>query len=289
MNSLLTPAMAGLSAGGAYAILGVCAIFTYRLVAVVNFTGAAVGACGAFIMVALVEMGMPLFPAVVIGIASGALAALFVGFITTIWFSGANGSVKAAVTAALLVGFIALGLRLTGGQHPKRFPDILQGAWLRLADVQITNASIAAIGLAVLLTVAAELFLNRTRTGLELRALSERPMAAELLGIRVRLLALIVWAIAGAVTAFALMLIAPLRSPDFASLSLLIVPALAAALIGAFKSFRAALFGGLAIGIIEGLASGLVGFNQYRAAIPFIIILIVLLWSQREARWDESR
>lgn len=289
MNSLLTPAVAGLSAGGAYAILGVCAIFTYRLVAVVNFTGAALGAIGAFVMVVLTEQGMPLFPAVLIGIAAGTLAAMIVGFITTVWFSGANSSVKAAVTAALLVGIIALGLRFTGGQHPRAFPDLVGGAWLRLADVTITNASLVAIGLAVLLTVAAEQFLNRTRTGLHLRALSERPMAAELLGIRVRLLAIGVWAITGAVTSFALMLIAPLRSPDFASLSLLVVPALAAALIGAFRSFRAALFGGLAIGIMEGLASGLVGLNQYRAAVPFIVILLVLLWSQRGARWDEAR
>lgn len=289
MNSLLTPAVAGLSAGGAYAILGVCAIFTYRLVAVVNFTGAALGAIGAFVMVVLTEQGMPVFPAVLLGIAAGTLAAMVVGFITTVWFSGANSSVKAAVTAALLVGIIAMGLRFTGGQHPRAFPDLVGGAWLRLADVTITNASLVAIGLAVVLTVAAEQFLNRTRTGLHLRALSERPMAAELLGIRVRLLAIGVWAITGAVTSFALMLIAPLRSPDFASLSLLVVPALAAALIGAFRSFRAALIGGLLIGVMEGLASGLVGLNQYRAAVPFIVILLVLLWSQRGARWDEAR
>jgi branched-chain amino acid transport system permease protein len=182
-----------------------------------------------------------------------------------------------------------MGLRLTGGQHPKHFPDLVGGAWLRVADVQITNASLVTIAMAVVLTVAAELFLARTRTGLELRALSERPMAAELLGIRVRLLALGVWAVAGAVTSFALMLIAPLRSPDFASLSLLVVPALAAALVGAFRSFRAALAGGLLIGVVEGLASGLVGLNQYRAAVPLLVILLVLLWSQRGARWDEAR
>ena len=41
-------AVAGLTAGGAYALLGVCAVFTYRLVAVVNFTGAAIGAAGTF-------------------------------------------------------------------------------------------------------------------------------------------------------------------------------------------------------------------------------------------------
>lgn len=289
MDSLLTSAVAGLSAGGAYAILGVCVVFTYRLVAVVNFTATALGAVGAFVMVMLVEYGYPLVPAVLTGLVVGTLASVLVGFVTTIWFSGSTPSVKAAVTAALLVCLIALGLRFTGGQHPRAFPDLVGGAGFKIAGVTVTNASFVAIGLAVALTIAVEQFLGRTRTGLQLRALSERPMAAELLGVPVRRLALGIWALSGAVTTIALMLIAPLRSPDFGSLSLLVVPAFAAALVGSFKSFRAALVGGIAIGVIEGLASGFVGLNQYRAAVPFLVILTVLMWSQRGARWDEAR
>lgn len=289
MDSLLTSAVAGLSAGGAYAILGVCAIFTYRLVAVVNFTGAAIGATGTFVMVALFEQGLPLPLAVPLGVLAGALAALAVGLVMVTWFAGASASTKAAVTAALLVGIIAVGLRLTGGQHPHNFPDLMPGSAFRLAGVEVTRAAMLTIALAVAFTLATEQFLARTRTGLELRALSQRPMAAELIGIRVKVLALSVWAVMGAVTAFALMIIAPQRAPDFMSLSLLVVPALAAALIGAFASFRAALLGGLMIGIIEGLASGLETFSQYRGAIPFLVILGVLLWSQRGARFDEAR
>lgn len=289
MDSLLTSAVAGLSAGGAYAILGVCVVFTYRLVAVVNFTATALGAVGAFVMVMLTELGYPLFPAVLTGIVAGTAISVVVGFVTTIWFSGSNQSVKAAVTAALLVCVIALGLRFTGGQTPRAFPDLVGGAGLKLAGVTITAASLVAIGLAVVLTIVVEQFLSRTRTGLQLRALSERPMAAELLGIPVRRLALGVWALSGAMTTIALMLIAPLRSPDFGSLSLLVVPAFAAALVGSFNSFRAALIGGILIGVVEGLASGFVGLNQYRAAVPFLVILAVLLWSQRGARWDEAR
>ncbi|OCJ07323.1 branched-chain amino acid ABC transporter permease [Rhizobium sp. AC27/96] len=289
MNALFTAAVAGLSAGGAYAILGVCAIFTYRLVAVVNFTGAAIGAMGTFIMVALHEAGMPLLPAVLLGIAAGAFAGVLIGLVMTTWFANANASTKAAVTAALLVGIIALGLRLTGGQHPHNFPELISGSAFRLAGVEVTWAAVTTLVLAIVFTVLTEQFLARTRIGLQLRALSQRPMAAELIGIRVRLLALGVWVVTGAVTSFALMIIAPLRSPDFASLSLLVVPALAAALIGAFASFRAALLGGVTIGILEGAVSAVDFISQYRSTVPFIVILAVLLWSQRGARWDEAR
>lgn len=289
MNALFTAAVAGLSAGGAYAILGVCAIFTYRLVAVVNFTGAAIGAMGTFFMVALHEAGMPLLPAALLGIAAGALAGVLIGLVMTTWFVNANASTKAAVTAALLVGIIAIGLRLTGGQHPHNFPELIAGSAFRLAGVEVTWAALTTLLLAIVFTVLTEQFLARTRIGLQLRALSQRPMAAELIGIRVRLLALGVWAVTGAVTSFALMIIAPLRAPDFASLSLLVVPALAAALIGAFASFRAALMGGVTIGILEGAVSAVDFISQYRSTVPFIVILAVLLWSQRGARWDEAR
>jgi branched-chain amino acid transport system permease protein len=286
---LLTAAVAGLSAGGAYAILGVCAIFTYRLVAVVNFTGAAIGATGTFAMVGLYDLGLPLALATLAGIAAGALAGMLIGLVMVTWFANANPSTKAAVTAALLVGFIAIGLRLTGGQHPHYFPELIQGSAFRLAGVEVTWASVATLVLSLVFTLATEQFLARTRTGLQLRALSQRPMAAELIGIRVRLLALGVWAVTGAMTSLALMVIAPLRSPDFASLSLLVVPALAAALIGAFSSLRAALIGGVLIGVLEGAVSAIDFVSQYRSTVPFAIILVVLLWSQRGARWDDAR
>jgi branched-chain amino acid transport system permease protein len=110
-----------------------------------------------------------------------------------------------------------------------------------------------------------------------------------LIGIPVRGLSLWVWGVGGAATAFALILIAPQRAPNFLALSLLVVPALAAALIGFFQNFWAALIGGIAMGVVEGLASVVPGLGEYRSALPFLVILAVLLWSQRGARWDDPR
>ncbi len=289
METLLTSAVAGLAAAGAYAILGVCAVFTYRLVAVVNFTGAAIGAAGTFLLIVLTEGGVPLWPAVLIGIAGGTLVGVLLGLILTFLFAGAGASTKAAVTVALLVGLIAIGLRLTGGQHPRVMPDLFPGSAFRLAGVEVTVAAVLTIGLALLFTVLADRFLNGTRMGLHLRALSERPMAAELLGVKVKLLSILVWGATGAFTTLALMIIAPQRSPNFMSLSMLVVPALAAALVGLFRSFWIALAGGILLGVVEGLVSGIDAVSQYRGAIPFLVILAVLLWSQRKARWDEAR
>jgi branched-chain amino acid transport system permease protein len=289
MDAFLPAAVAGLTAGGTYALLGVCAVFTYRLVAVVNFTGAAIGTAGTFALIALTEAGYPTWPSVLAGIAVGTLVGAAIGYVMTRWFAEAGASTKAAVTVALLVGLIAVGLRLTGGQHPHVMPELFPGSAFRLAGVEVTIASVLTIGLAVLFAVLADLMLERTRIGLHLRALADRPMAAELLGIRVQLLSLFIWALTCAFTTFALMVIAPQRSPNFMTLSLLVVPALAAALIGLFRSFWLTLAGGILLGVVEGLASAADSISQYRSAIPFLVVLAVLLWSQREARWDDAR
>ncbi|THF57784.1 branched-chain amino acid ABC transporter permease [Ollibium composti] len=289
MDALLTSAVAGLTAGGTYALLGVCAVFTYRLVSVVNFTGAAIGTAGTFALIALTEAGYPTWPSVLAGILVGTFVGVAIGTIMTRWFAESSASTKAAVTVALLVGLIAVGLRLTGGQHPHVMPELFPGSAFRLAGVEVTIASVLTIGLAVLFTVLSDLFLNRTRVGLHLRALSDRPMAAELLGVKVQLLSLLVWGLTGAFTTFALMIIAPQRSPNFMTLSLLVVPALAAALVGLFRSFWLTLAGGILLGVIEGMASTVDSISQYRSAIPFLVVLAVLLWSQREARWDDAR
>ena len=289
MNLYLTAAVAGLTAGGAYALLGVCAVFTYRLVSVVNFVGAAIGAAGAFAFAMLVEQGLPIGVGALAGVIVGAAVGVGVGAIVTKWFAESPASTKAAVAVALLVGLAAIGLRITGGQHPHDFPELIRGSAFRLAGVEVTNASVATLALAVLFTLAANLFLDRSHTGLQLRALSERPVAAELIGIPVHGLSLWVWGIGGAATALALILIAPQRAPNFLALSLLVVPALAAALIGFFRNFWATLVGGVAMGVIEGLASVIPGLGEYRSALPFLVILAVLLWSQRGARWDDAR
>lgn len=286
---MFTSIVAGLAAGGAYALIGVCLVFTYRLVSIVNFAGAATGAVGAFAMAMLYDGGVPLAVSVLAGLAAGTLTAGLVGAVMMRWFADASAQTKAAVTVALLVGIIALGLRVTGGQRPRPFPELIPGSAFSFAGVVITYSALVTITLAVTFTIFGTWFLNQTRTGLKLRAMSERPMTAELTGIPARTLSVSVWAAAGLATTLALMIIAPQRAPNFLTFSMLVVPAFAAALIGSFRSFWLTLWGGIALGLLEGLAASLVWLQQFRSAVPFAIILAVLLWSQRKARWDEAR
>ncbi|SES39146.1 branched-chain amino acid ABC transporter permease [Actinokineospora terrae] len=283
----LSAAIAGLVTGGAYALMGLSTLLTYRLVSVVNFAQAAVGAFGAFAMVVLYEGGLPLVLAVPAGMAVGALLHCGLGAIMVRWFSEAGEGVKAAVTIAIYTGLVAVGLRLFGAQHPHRFPSPFDAPAFTLGGVVVTWTAIVTMVLAVLFAAAPAVLLKRTRIGLLLRAQAERPTTAELIGIRVPRLSMIVWGIAGAASALAIMIIAPQLASDFGSQAALITPALAAVLIGAFRSFPATLLGGLALGVLQGLASTWQAIQQFRGVLPFVVILVVLVWTRRGDRWDE--
>nr|WP_083466213.1 branched-chain amino acid ABC transporter permease [Kibdelosporangium sp. MJ126-NF4]CEL14291.1 High-affinity branched-chain amino acid transport system permease protein LivH (TC 3.A.1.4.1) [Kibdelosporangium sp. MJ126-NF4]CTQ88658.1 High-affinity branched-chain amino acid transport system permease protein LivH (TC 3.A.1.4.1) [Kibdelosporangium sp. MJ126-NF4] len=283
----LSAAIAGLATGGAYALMGLSTLLTYRLVAVVNFAQAAVGAFGAFVMVILYEQGLPLVLAVLLGLAVGAAGHALVGAVMVRWFSEASEGIKAAVTVAVYLSLVALGLRLFGAQHPHRFPTVLADPAFTLGRVVVTWLAVITVVLAVLFAAVPMILLRRTRTGLLLRALAERPTTAELVGVRVPRLAVLVWAIAGAATALAIMIIAPQLASDFGSQALLITPALAAALVGGFTSFPLTFAGGMALGVLQGMASTFTAIQQYRGVLPFVVILAVLVWSKRRDRWGE--
>jgi branched-chain amino acid transport system permease protein len=283
----LSAAIAGLVTGGAYALMGLSTLLTYRLVSVVDFAQAAVGAFGAFAMVTVYEQGVPLALAVLAGLAVGALAHAALGAVMVRWFAEVGEGIKAAVTVAVYTSLVALGLRLFGAQHPHRFPTPFATPAFTIGSVVVTWLAVITVLLAVLFAVVPVILLRRTRVGLLLRALAERPTTAELIGIRVPRLAVLVWAITGAATALAIMIIAPQLAADFGSQALLITPALAAALVGGFSSFLMTFAGGMALGVLQGVASTFTAIQQYRGVLPFLVILVVLVWSRRRDRWDE--
>ncbi|MBI3524935.1 MAG: branched-chain amino acid ABC transporter permease [Betaproteobacteria bacterium] len=285
---MIQAAISGFVSGGAYATLGLSIVLVYRMMGVLNFAQAAIGAFGAYVAFVLFEGGMPYTLAVPLGIAAAAAIGALLGLVMSTWFSEAGAEVCSTVSVAALITLLAAGFRIFG-DSPRSVPDFFSGASFMLFGVVITATGAVAIGGAVILAFAIGLLLRRTRIGILLRALSERPTTAELLGIRARRLTLIVWAFAGAVSALAILIIAPTRTSAFLGLSMLIVPALAAALIGLLRSLEAAVLGGLGMGMLEGVATSIPDLAPYRQVLPFLVIATMLLWTERAEVWDARR
>jgi branched-chain amino acid transport system permease protein len=281
-------AVAGLISGGAYALLGVCIVLLYRMVGVLNIAQAAIGCLGAYTMLVLYGLEVPLVLGVLAGMVISGLAGAILGWVMSYWFAEASVQTRSSVTIAMFIGLLALGFRVFGDDS-RPIPQFFDGAYLEIAGVLLSYSTLLLVLGAVVIAWLVNSFLNRTLIGTYLRALAERPTAAELLGVPARALTVGVWALAGALAAFAISFILPTRTPNFGSLSMLVLPALAAALVGSFKSFPTTIIGGLLIGVLESVGSLWGFFSAYRQAFSFLVTLVVLLWLQRREVWDAAR
>lgn len=286
---MLQAGIAGFAdSGGAYAILAVCLILVFRTTGVLNFPIAAVGTTGTFLTSVLYGHGWSYLPAAVVGVLSGALVSAAFGFAFTRWFFDSSTAHRATVAIALLLGTIAVSLRVFG-DTPRLIPNMVSGNALTLSGVKIAGSSVVALVLALAVAGAITQTLDRTPLGLRLRAISQRPISCELLGVPVRSLAVTTWAATGALATVALLLIAPERSTEISDLSFLVVPALAAALVASFRRYVVAVIAAFVLGAVQGMLSYSSSVSKYQVVIPFAMIVVLLLWFERREVWDEAR
>jgi branched-chain amino acid transport system permease protein len=84
-------------------------------------------------------------------------------------------------------------------------------------------------------------------------------------------------------------IVAPSQSNDAVALSMTVVPAAAAALLGGFRRLDLAVVGGLVLGMLDGALAQLQGLTLLRYFLPFLMIVGLLLWLQRREVWDVAR
>lgn len=280
--------MAGLAGGASFAVLGLALTITYQATRCVNFACAGVGAFGAFVLATLSAHGVPNGLGLLAGVAAGALLSLLLGAILVRWFDDADVASKSVFTIAALIGMISAASLVFGGE-PQPVPTLFSSSVVTVASVPITVATVLLIAISACTAGGVRLMLSRTRMGKRLRAVSERPRTAEMLGVPSRTYGLVVWLLAGAFEVIAMVLIASSSSTDFGDLSFQVVPALAAALFGLFRSFGVTVVVGLIMGIGEGVLTGYTSTSQYATIAPFLALLLMLVISQRGQRWEDAR
>lgn len=284
---MLTFLIAGLIPGAAYALLAIGIAIMYRTVGVLNFAQTAIGVFGAFVGVVLAD-SLPQPYAACIGILAGAGIGLGAGIIIVAWFKDSDIQTKSSVTIVMMLGLLAIGERVFG-DHPRAAPRLIPRFDIEIGSVYLSLTTIVSLLFAIGAAIAIDQLQRRTRVGVHLSALSERPKTAELLGIKVRALSLSVWALTGGLATLGITLIMPMRPSNFLVLTLLLLPAMAGALLGLFRNIYLALLGGILVGVLEAAATYFSDLAPYRQALPFLVVLVVLLWSQRKEAWDAAR
>jgi branched-chain amino acid transport system permease protein len=280
--------LAGLVSGGVYAALAVCIVLMYQMLGVVNLALGAMGALAACMSLLCVRwFGLGPGPSTVVAVLCGALIGVILGLLMVRYFLEASVELRTTVTIAITVGLIAVGDRILNGAT-YNFPSLFSGPSVEIFGTGVPIGSLIEVVAAILLAVGVQIFLRGTHLGAQLRAMSERPITAGLLGIRVRTLTVAVWAFASAIATIAVMVVLPTSTTSFPPLAYLVIFALGAALLGLMRNMVVAAVGGVLIGMLQSIVQPS-GIGRYTDAVPFVVIVLVMVWWRRSDVWSEAR
>lgn len=270
--------VSGLANGCVYGLVALGFVLIYKATEAVNFAQGDFLVLGAFVTIGLGNteyIGLPFWIAAPLSVAVMALFGYLVDrFIIRFMFGESQVSV---VILTIALGFVIRFVSgLIWGHEPLTLQNPFAGRDLRFGGMVLGLEDAAVIVATIVLTTALYLFFSRTRLGLAMQAASQNQLAAYYMGIPVRRVQGLVWALAGAVACVAGILFAAKGSVD-ATAGFIGIKAFAAAVIGGFGSLPGALAGGLLVGIIEPFASRYIAAGYSQIA-PYALLLLVLIF-----------
>ncbi|MBQ3205829.1 MAG: branched-chain amino acid ABC transporter permease [Peptococcaceae bacterium] len=270
--------ISGISLGSIYAIIALGYTMVYGIAKMLNFAHGDVIMVGAYIcFFATARYGLnPL-----LGILLSMVVCTVLGIvIERLAYKPLHQAPALAVliTAIGMSYFLQNAAQLLWTSSPKVFPSVVKGS-VKLFDgaLSVSFVTIVTILVCVIIMVALVLFVNKTRIGKSMRAVSEDKGAAQLMGINVNSTISLTFAIGSALAAIAGVLLCsayPTLVPTTGAMPG--IKAFTAAVFGGIGSIPGALIGGILLGIIEIFAKAYIS-TQLSDAIVFAVLIVVLL------------
>jgi sulfate-transporting ATPase len=277
-------ALLGVGAGAVYALAAQGMVLVYRGSGVLNFAHGAIGMVGAFCFYLWRADGMSTPVAFVLALLLGAAIGAATHLLVMRPLRRAPALSRLIATLGLLTFLLGLGLE-RWGDRPRIVAKVLPTTPVEvLPDAIVGKDRLLLFVIAVALTIVLFAVYRWTRFGLATTAVAESRRATATLGISPDVIATVNWAIGTTLAVAAAILIVNVTGLQVQNLTLLVVPGVAAALVGGFRSFGLTLAGGLAIGILESEVAFLqtkvsdpTALAGWGRAVPFLVIILVLV------------
>ncbi|AGL16672.1 branched-chain amino acid ABC transporter permease [Actinoplanes sp. N902-109] len=272
MSAFLGYLLTGLGIGAGYALVAAGLVTIHRVTRVVNFAQGAFAVLAALLTASLLSAGLPHGLAELTGVLTAALAGLLAG-VVAIGRPGTTPGTALIVTLGLGVFAYAVEIVIWGDQ-PRSFAGLPGVAVLGGARLQTHYLLIIGVTVPVFLALAA--FFTRTDLGKALSACAANPYAARVVGIDVRRMGLLAFALGGALGGVAGVLTTPVQQVSFDSDVTLVVNGFAAAVLGGLNRPAVALAGGLLLGVTQTMIAGY-GGGAYQLEVALVLMLAVMI------------
>jgi branched-chain amino acid transport system permease protein len=265
---------AGLTSGAIYALVALGFASVCLASRVSNFAQGEFVMIGGMAASSLVSVGVPLAAAMAIAVAIAAAVGLVLEKLAIERASRADVTTLVIITigASMLLRGIA---QIVWGKGIRSLPPISGEQPIAIGGATILPQSLWVLGTTIAIVAALSWFFGRTRLGRAMLATAHNRLAAQLVGIDVKLVLFASFGLAAALGAVAGMLIAPIGFTSYDTGVMLGLKGFAAAILGGIGNFHGAIFGGLLLGLLESLGAGFVS-SAYKDAIAFVVLLGVL-------------
>ncbi|MDL9998350.1 branched-chain amino acid ABC transporter permease [Variovorax sp. J22P240] len=275
--SMLSALLSGFGLGSMYGLMALGFYVTYAVSGTVNFAQGSSMMLGAVLTFTFAQtLGWPLVPAVVLALCGCALYGLVVEFLAVRPFAsrGSNAWLIATVALGIVLDNLVL---FTFGKEPRSLPSPLAvspvtvgGVGLGVYPLQIVIPIVGLLLAGLLHAVS-----RRTRWGVAMLAVVQNRDAARLMGIPIRRVVALAFAMSAVFAGVAGVLIAPLLNVNADMGTLFGLKAFAVAILGGIGSPWGVMIAGLLFGILESLITSTLG-SSYTQIISFGLVIVAL-------------
>lgn len=268
--------ISGLGSGSLYAMLAMAVVLVYKSTDMVNFAqGEMAMVCGYFsyTMLTSLHLSYPIVIVLVIifGAALGVIGdrILFRPLLKVPAFS------FVIATLGLNVAMNSGALFIWGSQ-PLAIPSLFSPNPVHLGGMVISREHLAVILITLAMVAVLTALFRWTMTGLALRTVAVDRTVASIMGVNVKRSFSMTWALASGIGGLLGLLFANVTILTVDYMSAVLIKAFIGACLGGLLSLPGAVFGGLALGVMENLAGGYVSAD-FKEFLPLVVIMIVLL------------
>jgi branched-chain amino acid transport system permease protein len=277
MEFFLQLLIQGLSVGFLYALAALGFVMIFKSSSVLNFAHGELLAVGAFIFLAFsVKWNLPIYLSFALTIV-GTFALGFV--IERLFLRPLIGEALIEVimlTVGLAAMFKGLLLVIFGG-NLFNYPDFLPaGLTIKWGAINIPPVYVASFIIGIIFLSIFGFFFKYSSQGIYMRSVADNQPAALSLGVHVRRVFAMSWAIAALVCAISGIILGIMNGINVHDISVLGLKVFPVVILGGLESIGGAIIGGLIIGILETFTGGYVS-TSLKEVIPYIILVFILL------------
>jgi branched-chain amino acid transport system permease protein len=279
METIIQSLVSGIVVGSIYALVALGFVLIYKSTAVINFAQGELLLFGAFLCLTLVTaLKIPFWLAFFATLIAAALLGLLLErlFLRPMIGEPIISIIMLTIgLASVLKGII----HIIWGSETKVYPEVFPAEPIMIGGIAVSQVYIYSVGFAVVCLILFNLFFRFSTAGIAMRAVANDQQAAQSMGISIKRIFGIAWAIAAVVASIGGILIGNINGVN-SSLSAFGLKVFPAVILGGLDSIPGAILGGLIIGVLEAL-SGIyldpIFEGGTKEVVPFVILVIVLM------------